>query len=635
MSKRIGKKRNMFREMSGWLGHVPKTVCLDQHLVETSLFLAGPRLLLPPAMKAFFHRLQRGAGAKDKDRDVASSPKEKFPPLPSWPPPQESQRPASTATAPSIASFKPLPDLVPIQLSSQLTSRPPMDTMSTSQADLHSVTSHTSVKATTAVPPTDDHSQESSTNTSESVARPSRKNNGSASTSPPNDVQKKVAFISPPQSPVDFDRALPDAPAGNITPTPVGAPLKTTVSRFQAAYGKEPRVSVSAGASASKTDVATPNKTSINAATSTRTVSPYLQKFPEGGSSQSLRSGTPYSQMSTNTSGSRILAAQSWSEVTEGDLVSNLGMRERTRQEVLFEIISSEERCEATFIFYFILFPSLTHVKRYVQELVKMKDTFIDPLLHPYSMANASAASTPNLDYDYYRAESPLESTDDLPPIAARFMSPTPSMNPPPSSTSPRPKDAPNIDSESLETEEEEEANDQAGRLYDASRRPTTSGSTRNDHPRSPYRLAATRSTGRTSGISVPFPSRSHHSLPAAPRNAFSASAHSLGRQSVAVERERERKYSHGQGDSPNKGMLRKFRKSQTAADGILGNAIAPQQLPEDLRICLEVVDSGVLDGHKRLSEALKKRYEDQFPLVRSLADVFVSNVSIHAKLNF
>jgi hypothetical protein len=330
--------------------------------------------------------------------------------------------------------------------------------------------------------------------------------------------------------------------------------------------------------------------------------------------------------MSTNTSGSRILAAQSWSEVTEGDLVSNLGSRERTRQEVLFEIISSEERCEATFTFVFFHY---LHFKRYVQELVKMKDTFIDPLLHPYSMTNASAASTPNLDYDYYRPESPLESTDDLPPIAARFMSPTPSMSPPPDSTSPRPKDPPNIDSESLETEEEEEANDQAGRLYDASRRPaTSSGTTRNDHPRSPYRLAATRSTGRTSGISVPFPSRSHQSLPAAPRNAFSASAHSLGRQSVAVERERERKYSHGQGDSPNRGMLRKFRKSQTVADGILGNAIAPQQLPEDLRICLEVVDSGVLDGHKRLSEALKKRYEDQFPLVRSLADVFVSNVS-------
>ena len=49
--------------------------------------------------------------------------------------------------------------------------------------------------------------------------------------------------------------------------------------------------------------------------------------------------------MSAQTTGSRILSAQSWSEVTEEDLVSNLGSRERTRQEVLFEIISSEERC--------------------------------------------------------------------------------------------------------------------------------------------------------------------------------------------------------------------------------------------------------------------------------------------------
>jgi len=319
-------------------------------------------------------------------------------------------------------------------------------------------------------------------------------------------------------------------------------------------------------------------------------------------------------------------------------LLPNLGAR--SQRVISFQILGrvnvhAKKFCSKSFlvkrgasqILFLFIFIIHTFI-RYVQELVKMKDTFIDPLLHPYSMANASAASTPNLDYDYYRAESPLESTDDLPPIAARFMSPTPSMNPPPSSPSSRPRDAPNIDSESLETEEEEEAHDHAGRLYDATRRPATSGGTRSDHPRSPYRLAPTRSTGRTSGVSVPFPSRSHQSLPPAPRNVFSASTHSLGRQSVAVERERERKYSHGQGDSPNKGMLRKFRKSQTATDGILGNAIAPQQLPEDLRICLEVVDSGVLDGHKRLSEALKKRYEDQFPLVRSLADVFVSNVS-------
>ena len=31
---------------------------------------------------------------------------------------------------------------------------------------------------------------------------------------------------------------------------------------------------------------------------------------------------------------------------------------------------------------------------------------------------------------------------------------------------------------------------------------------------------------------------------------------------------------------------------------------------------------------YMRLSEGLKKRYDEQYPLVRSLADVFVSNVS-------
>ena len=40
----------------------------------------------------------------------------------------------------------------------------------------------------------------------------------------------------------------------------------------------------------------------------------------------------------------RILAVTSWSENAEEDLVSNLGPRERTRQEVLWEIVASEER---------------------------------------------------------------------------------------------------------------------------------------------------------------------------------------------------------------------------------------------------------------------------------------------------
>jgi hypothetical protein len=62
---------------------------------------------------------------------------------------------------------------------------------------------------------------------------------------------------------------------------------------------------------------------------------------------QTLRSNTPYSQ----SNASRIMTPASWSEHTEDDLVANLGSRERTRQEVLFEIVSSEERSANLFYF--------------------------------------------------------------------------------------------------------------------------------------------------------------------------------------------------------------------------------------------------------------------------------------------
>ena len=567
-------------------------------------------------MRAFFHRLHIGGGTKDKDRDPIQ--KEKFPPLRPWPP-EEPQRATSTPT--SFSSFKPLPELAPAQFSSSLTTRPLPPIEEPVQSSAPTLTSTNS----SPLPPSSESVSPDPTTSPASVhldqdpaARNSRKAAGANVNTPAaSDIQKKVAFISPPPTPINVDRALPDAPAA-LTPS-VALPLKTTLSRFQAAHGKEPRGSISTAASSSKIDVGITNNKPAQKAASIRATSPYLHKQGEGASAASLRSGTPYSQMS-NSSGSRILAAQSWSEVTEEDLVSNLGSRERTRQEVLFEIISSEERYVATG-----LGPcySAHHYYRYVQELNKMKDTFIDPLLHPFATStNASAlSSTPYLDYDSYRADSPTESGDHLPPIAARFMSPTPSSGPHPTSatSSVRNKDAPNIDGESMETDDDYEVDDQLGRAI--------SPMSKNGHSRSPYR--ATRTPVRGMGVSVPFPSRSHQSLPPLSRNQMSASTHSLGRQSSAVDRDRERERKHSE-ESPARGagVLRKFKKSQPSPVTIFGNTLAPHQLPEDLRICLEVVDSGVLDGHKRLSEALKKRYDDQFPLVRSLADVFVSNVS-------
>ncbi|KAJ7632562.1 hypothetical protein FB45DRAFT_507224 [Roridomyces roridus] len=544
-------------------------------------------------MKAFFSRLHIGSSTT-KEKDVPPPPKEKLSlgPLPTWPPTgQEApQRSTSTPVSYTSAAFKPLPELVPTFSSKVPDDASPSSSSTPTPTPPYSSPTPTPRNNEDTVSPLPARSN-SPRAEPDSAGRSSRKTSTSVVTATASDVQKKVAFRSPPPTPSNLDRTLSEGP-GNGTTT--GVPLKTSVSRFQAAHGKEPRGSTSTGASSSKTDLASPGKSAVKA-TSTRTASPYLQKNGEATSSQSLRSGTPYSSMSNTTSGSRILAAASWSEVTEDDLVSNIGSRERTRQEVLFEIISSEER--------------------YVQELVKMKDTFIDPLLHPFSAPAPQLSSTPNLEYDYYRAESPVESTDHLPPIAARFMSPSPTI---PHQASP----TPNIDGESLDTDEEEEGVDQIGKSYAMSSRQ------KQNHPRSPYRSNATKPAGKT----VPFPSRSHHSLPPPPRtNQLEGSTHSLGRQNSVAERERN--YSQGQssmkGSTPKPGVLRKFKKSQTTNDTLIGGAVAPHQLPEDLRICLEVVDSGVFDGHRRLSEALKKRYDDQFPLVRSLADVFVSNSDI------
>lgn len=83
---------------------------------------------------------------------------------------------------------------------------------------------------------------------------------------------------------------------------------------------------------------------------------------------------------------------------------------------------------------------------RYVVELLKLKETFIDPLLHPFSSVPVSSPALvdPMPDYNsntaYFRSETPLthrsqattqprQSLENL-PIASRFLS-TPTEDPP------------------------------------------------------------------------------------------------------------------------------------------------------------------------------------------------------------
>ena len=272
-----------------------------------------------------------------------------------------------------------------------------------------------------------------------------------------------------------------------------------------------------------------------------------------------------------------------------------------------------------------------------MNELFKMKETFIEPLLHPYVSSPVTSPTPLDVYDDFVRSDTPRESLEHL-PIAARFLqSPTGERSDSPApmgNSSPRKEDNhPNIDGESMDSAEEEEADDRMGAAFHSSRQKTVTMSlaAKHNHPRSPYGTTAARSGTSRLGTSVPFPSRSHQSLPPPPRaNVMTSSTQSLGRQSFIADRERD--YDHTPSvktaTTSTTRVLRKFKKSSTGPDVIINGAVPPAQLPEDLRKCLEVIEQCIYEGHMRLSDSLRKRYEEQYPLVRSLADVFISNVS-------
>jgi hypothetical protein len=258
---------------------------------------------------------------------------------------------------------------------------------------------------------------------------------------------------------------------------------------------------------------------------------------------------------------------------------------------------------------------------RYVSELARMKETFIDPLLHPFSSASASPQpSTPHpgtslgdfRDYDEYLRARPSESLDNL-PIASRFISspvPGQSSTPAPQSTKREETSHPEISDDDIDD--------------DLTKGFASKQNAKHNHPHSPYNTTANR-PGRNGNGEVPFPSHSHQSLPPPPRVANPIdSTLTLGRQSLIADGGLSMK---GTIQTQGTKLLRKLPKNSIAESVALPGAVSPHQLPDDLRVCLEVIENDLLEGHVRLSEALKKRYEEQYPLVRSLADVFVSSV--------
>lgn len=337
----------------------------------------------PHPMRALFSRINKGL-SKDREKDRYSSPdspvlsnREKLPELPpiqEWPPSLNTQR----VTPPtSFHSTKPLPDissrpLPPIDAppllisnansqsstaSSRMLSGPPVLPPAVPVDDTSSLVLGLTTTTVTVTRPHSDSRQDTpdfafSTRTATPNRRVTDASTATATTAhtvvgDAPGPKKQVAFISPPPTPAPLQRALsePDSIASNGDALAASmtshkqppAPLKTNVSRFQAAHGVDTRAS-----SSKSTKTSTNGK---NGKTTAPAISPNSQRsFADNASlNASVRSGTPYSQASQSTS--RILATSSWSETAEEDLVSNLGPRERTRQEVLWEIVASEERC--------------------------------------------------------------------------------------------------------------------------------------------------------------------------------------------------------------------------------------------------------------------------------------------------
>jgi hypothetical protein len=325
---------------------------LPPSLLSFPLSAFSDRILLnTSAMKALFNRFNRGL-SKDKTKDskdtdlyppqTPSYQKEKLPQLPplrEWPPPMD-QPQRSVGTPTSIASFKPLPELSSRPL-------PPIsDTLVSADYNPISVTHSRG--------PLSDVAEEDSIDTNvvtrtvsprvdPDFAGPSSRKNGNGSistTNGTNDVPKKVAFISPAPTPTPSSLGIDHPSADDASAT-----TKSTVVRSPPLHPRDPRGSTSTAASASRTDVGSSKNgiSGVKATTTRPAPSPYPTKpgYGDGVSiHQSLRSGTPFSQKSTGS----VIPPASWSEGAEEDLVTHLGPRERTRQEVLWEIVASEER---------------------------------------------------------------------------------------------------------------------------------------------------------------------------------------------------------------------------------------------------------------------------------------------------
>jgi hypothetical protein len=236
----------------------------------------------------------------------------------------------------------------------------------------------------------------------------------------------------------------------------------------------------------------------------------------------------------------------------------------------------------------------------YVAELLKMRETFINPLLHPH--VNSSPFILVERD-NMSQVETLVDSLENL-PIASRFL-------PPPAAGS----------------DDSGDNNDDAGTTSHASHQEGQANleSVLEGDPREPLDSRTPRNSFVTiflSRLSLRR-SRTRPTCNTTPTSSLGRK-HSVELSSAVKDQDRDRMSTSTDPTIP--GMQQKCKETFTKTDVTANGGVSPHQLPDDLRQCLEGIE-GILGNHLKLIKVLRKRYNEQYPLVRSLADVFVDNV--------
>ncbi|CCA66948.1 hypothetical protein PIIN_00786 [Serendipita indica DSM 11827] len=604
-------------------------------------------------MRAFLQKFRSNASSKSNTGGYTPAPRElekekNFPPLPEWPSPALNQTLKDSQPAPVVA-----PTSVPISLETSAPNLKATSTVPTAARPFSNVDSELPPLPSFAEPldfTADDKSRKRTSNATstatvkELAKRPKdtdpNQTSSAAGTPPPGASSSApvpnatkangLANASAPASRGDsFDErrkastseAAPSKAmvtklvnmhegrgststnhtVGTFRTIPVSNPLKTSSTRALAA-SPTPGSAMSHGTAPAHAHPRAHKQGKYNA-----------MGLPMADNVSILRPGT---SMSARSQKSTVATTASWSEAAEEDLVANLGQRERTRQEVLWEIVASEQR--------------------YIQELMNMRESYIIPLLHPFAAQHDASEE------GYPRSETPAESIEHL-PIASRFIGPSSVRSPTPATTTAATHrtngttpQIPTPDQDSDTDYDEPGAN--AGKLVGSKRvtgkKSSITGSmaAKANHPRSPYgtssRATSNAVNPRLNRLMPQISSRSHQSLPPPPRStgtpgANVASTTSLGRKSVNEERDEtrgagaarpsttdpghERRRARFAPSPPPQRVLKKTRKDSEDRPKLVAvpGGVPPHVIPEDLRTCLDVIERGIIPGHGVLSKAL------------------------------